>query len=179
MGSDLLELARLEGGDVQAQPEWVPADDLVREALEPVLDALRAHRLDLRVPPEATVWCDVRLCSQVIANLVLNAAQHGPAGGAIEIAIEVEPGRWHLAVRDEGPGWTGDGPLTPPPGGASRRAPRAARADAPGGSGLGLAICEVVARLHGGTLGVRHARGACIAMTLPLPGPPPALEGAA
>ncbi|MBL0943225.1 MAG: DUF4118 domain-containing protein [Hydrogenophaga sp.] len=177
MGSDLLELARLEGGNVQAQPEWVPADDLVREALEPVLDALHANRLVLQVPPEATVWCDVRLCSQVIANLVLNAAQHGPAGGAIEVGIEVEPGRWHLSVRDEGPGWTGDGPLTPPPEGGSRRAHGAPRANASGGSGLGLAICEVVARLHGGTLGVRHERGACIAMALPLPGPPPALEG--
>ncbi len=172
LGSDLLELARLEGGAVQTQPEWVPADDLVHEAIAPLLDALQAHALNLQLPDDATVWCDVRLCSQAIANLVLNAAQHGPAGGAIEVGVVFEPGAWCLRVRDQGPGWTGDGPLTP-----RGVAPGAARRthDGKGGSGLGLAICEVVARLHGGRIGVRHELGACLEMRFPQPDHPPTL----
>ncbi|MBL0917059.1 MAG: sensor histidine kinase, partial [Hydrogenophaga sp.] len=122
------------------------------------------------------VWCDVRLCRQAIANLVLNAAQHGPAGGAIEVGVVLEPGAWCLRVRDQGPGWADNGPLgrrDAPPG-----APRPAH-DGKGGSGLGLAICEVVARLHGGTIGVRHEFGACLEMRFPQPAHPPALASIA
>lgn len=172
LGSDLLELARLQGGQVHAQPEWIPAGDLVREAIAPLQDALRPHPLVLQLPDDTPVWCDVRLACQAIGNLVLNAAQHGPARGAIDISVDVQAEAWWLRVRDDGVGWPGDGPLE-----ASHRrtAPRGGES-APGGSGLGLAICQVVARLHGGDIGVRRDLGACLEMRFPMPGPLPSLE---
>lgn len=175
LSSDLLDLARLEGGEVRPQAEWVPADDLVREALEPLREALQGHALALHIDDGATVWCDVRLASQAIGNLVLNAAQHGPAGGTIAVAVELCDGAWWLRVRDDGPGW---GVGTPPglAGVFGSPATRRAAAGDKGGSGLGLAICEVVARLHGGAIGVRADLGACIEMRFPQPGPPPTLE---
>jgi two-component system, OmpR family, sensor histidine kinase KdpD len=175
LSSDLLDLARLEGGEVRPQAEWVPADDLVREALEPLREALQGHALALRIDEGATVWCDVRLASQAIGNLVLNAAQHGPAGGTIGVAVSQQDGAWWLRVRDDGPGWGAD---TPPglAGVFGSPATRRAASGGTGGSGLGLAICEVVARLHGGSIGVRADAGACLEMRFPQPGPPPALE---
>lgn len=175
LSSDLLDLARLEGGQVRPQAEWVPADELVREALEPLREALHKHPLALAIDEGATVWCDVRLASQAIGNLVLNAAQHGPAGGSIAVAVELQDGAWWLRVRDEGPGWGSDTPAGLA-GVFGSPATRRAAADGRSGSGRGLAICEVVARLHGGGIGVRSELGACIEMRFPQPGPPPELE---
>ncbi|MBL0919496.1 MAG: DUF4118 domain-containing protein, partial [Hydrogenophaga sp.] len=102
LGSDLLELARLEGGAVRPQPEWVPADDLVREAIAPLLDALPPHPLNLPLADDTTAWSDMRLCSQAIANLRLNPPQHAPPGGRRGCRVVPDPGARGLRLRPPG-----------------------------------------------------------------------------
>ncbi len=170
--SDLLDLARLEDGAVQLQPEWCPADDLVAEALALLEPRLHTHDVVQEVPAEAIVWCDPRLVQQALFNLVDNALRHTPAGSRVRIAVRTAPGRCELVVADNGPGL--------PPGqeeAVLRKFTRGQAEPARSGFGLGLAICQAVARLHEGGLQARSEGGACFTLWLPQPAtaaaPPP------
>ncbi len=169
--SDLLDLARMEDGAVQLQPEWCPADDLVAEALALLEPRLHTHDVVQAVPAEAIVWCDPRLVQQALFNLVDNALRHTPAGSRVRIAVGVVPGGCELVVADNGPGL--------PPGqeeAVLRKFTRGQAEPARSGFGLGLAICHAVARLHGGTLQARNDGGARFTLWLPQPAtavPPP------
>jgi len=165
--SDLLDLARLQNGVVQPQCEWCPAEELVREGVASVATALGRRHLRIDARASDVVWCDARLVGQVIANLVLNAAQHSPDASTVHVAITPGPDRWTLSVRDEGPGLA--------PGQAQevfKKFHRATDHGASSGTGLGLAICEAVARLHGGGVSARNEGGAVFEVWFPQPAHP-------
>jgi len=162
--SDLLELARLQDGAVQPECEWCPAGELVRDGLGVCVPAGDAQRIRLQLSEDDVVWCDPRLVTQVLCNLVGNAFQHSPPDAPITVTVTRQPDHWTLTVRDQGPGL--------PPGRESTVFAKYQRGDAVkgrGGTGLGLAICETVARLHGGTIGARNDAGAVFEMRLPCP----------
>lgn len=173
LGSNLLDLTRLDEGAMALRPEWCPADELVHEAKQQLGALLDEAALDLQVAPEALVWCDPRLVVQVLVNLLHNALRHGPPGAPVTVAVGAGARDWTLRVHDRGPGV---------PAGQEqavfRRFHRAGAGGAgsengseggseDGGKGLGLAICAAVARLHGGTIAVHNDGGACFVMTLP------------
>jgi two-component system sensor histidine kinase HydH len=116
----------------------------------------------------AEVWCDSRKIKQVLINLVQNALDVSPAGGAIELRVlRGEGADARVEVRDRGPGVSEavrDRVFEP---GVTTK---------PAGSGLGLAIARGLARQHGGDLALRPREGGgCVAeLTLPLDGPTPA-----
>lgn len=162
--SDLLDLARLQDGAVKPQCEWCPAGELLRESVAMVAGALGDRELVADVTDSDVVWCDARLAGQATTNLLLNAAQHSPAGSRVHVRIRVLGGRWTLVVRDEGAGLT--------PGREQevfRKFHRDTDAGGSQGTGLGLAICEVVARLHGGGITARNDGGAVFEMWFPQP----------
>ncbi len=162
--SHLLDLTRLEEGQVQVRAEWCPADDLVTETLQALGDRGAAHRIAWSAPADAVVWCDPRLVQQALANLLDNALRHTPAGGAIRIGVALDADAWLLSVADEGPGL--------PPGDLHdmfRKFHRGQAEPASTGFGLGLAICAAIARLHGGSIEARNEGGALITLRLPQP----------
>lgn len=170
--SDLLDMARLQDGQVPLHPEWCPVEDLVQDARAAVAAALQHHVLVQDLEPNEVVWCDATLMVQALANLLLNASQHSPPGSRIEIRITFLPGWWTLRVRDQGPG------LSP---GTEQEVFKKFYRESRGGSqgtGLGLAICEVVARLHGGRIEAHSDRGAVFELTLPQPEREAELEAA-
>jgi signal transduction histidine kinase len=136
---------------------------------EPVQQALsfvagqRAYRdLELDVvlaEVEVPVHGDPTTLGQLALNLLLNAAQAQPDGGAV--AVRCEPGGAGAVLRvgDSGPGFS----------------PEAlARAFEPfhstrGSTGLGLAMCHSIARDHGGTLRIANRPGGGAEVTLELP----------
>jgi len=170
--SNLLDLTRLDEGAVQLRPEWCPADELLEEALAQLGPRLKAVRLALTVAPEALVWCDPGLVTQVVVNLVDNAIRHSPPAGRIRVGLDVQAQAWSLTVQDEGPGVA--------PGherAIFRKFYRAADDGDSSGKGLGLAICAAVARLHGGDIHVLNDGGARFVMTMPQPALPMLAEG--
>lgn len=160
--SDLLDLARLQDGAVRPQCEWCPAVDLLQEAATSVAAAFGERPLVTQASDADVVWCDTRLVTQALVNLLLNAAQHSPPQAPVHATVRVGEGRWTLTVRDQGPG------LTP---GREQAVFRKFHRDTDitHGTGLGLAICEVVARLHGGGIAAHNDGGAVFEMWLPQP----------
>ena len=167
---ELLELSRIESGQVQIAQGTVDVSELLAHCAE--LFQLRAEdrgvalELDLGAVPAVTG--DIDRLEQVFANLIDNALKHTPAGGQVRIASREAGGHVEVAIADSGPGI----PFEERP----HIFERFYRSDAsPGdGTGLGLAIARELARAHGGDIEVRSpaGQGAELVVTLPL-GPSP------
>lgn len=147
--AELLDLSRLDAGVA----ELTRTEFSVAPLLAEVVAEAEAARGDVRfavevVPAEVTVFADRGRLRQVVANLVDNAARHGPAGGEVRVRACGTGGGLVLEVRDQGPGIAV----------ADRervfeRFVRGERAGG-GGTGLGLAIARWAVDLHGGSIAV-------------------------
>lgn len=162
--SDLLDLARLQDDTVRTDCEWCPVDELVRDALALADGGRSTCQVDVQVAEDDIVWCDPRLITQALTNLLVNAVQHSPPQGLIVVSAHLGLDDWTLTVRDQGRGLI--------PGHESevfRKFHRETPAGSTAGTGLGLAICDVVARLHGGRITARNEGGAVFEMCIPWP----------
>ena len=118
-----------------------------------------------RVPPDLPLLtADVNHLSQILMNLLLNAAQATPAGGSITIAAELErtAGVVELRVTDSGSGIPAD--ILPhifEPFFTTKRGK---------GTGLGLSISQNYVRSHGGDIQVESVEGsgATVRVTFPV-----------
>ncbi len=163
LAGDLLLIARADQGPLPIRPEAVAA----AEVLEVVAGrfATRAASLgrELRVAPsQALLDADPVRVEQAVGNLVDNALEYG--AGAVELAATVSGEGVELHVRDQGPGF--------PESFRERAFDRFSRADearSHGGSGLGLSIVQLIARAHGGSVGLRNlpAGGADVWIEVP------------
>ncbi|MGE0640574.1 MAG: PAS domain-containing sensor histidine kinase [Thermoanaerobaculia bacterium] len=149
----------------------LPAPQLAPLALEPLArDLVTLHRdeaarrsidLRLRVEPDAeAVPADRGQIEQSLLNLLRNAFEASPDGGAVEISVGGDSRHAALSVRDSGPGISSDiaDQLFTPFFSTKRE-----------GRGLGLTLVQEVARRHGGEVRLENdPRGGAIA-TLRLP----------
>jgi signal transduction histidine kinase len=101
---------------------------------------------------EATVLGERLTLERAVSNLVRNAREHGPEGGAITVTVTSNGDRATISVADEGPGL--DAAAAEHAFERFWRAP-GARGE---GSGLGLAIVRAIAERHGGRVAVDGAR---------------------
>ncbi len=154
---DLLDVSRITGGKIELKREVVELADVVGHAVEtaaPLLEA-KAHQLTITIGPDLLVDVDVTRMTQVISNLVTNAAKYTTSQGAIEILGERRGERVWLAVRDNGIG------ISPEmlPHVFEAFAQEVQGSDRPaGGLGLGLAIVKSLLAMHGGTV-TAHSPG--------------------
>jgi signal transduction histidine kinase len=143
---DLLDVARIARGKVELRREVVDVADVVTKAAEIAGDLLerRHHRLEIACDRER-YWCNadpVRL-SQVVANLLTNAAKYTNPGGAISLTVSGDDDEVILAVRDNGIGISAE--LLPRVFDIFEQGQRPA-----GGLGIGLALVKNLTALHGG-----------------------------
>jgi two-component system sensor histidine kinase KdpD len=165
--SNVLDLVRLESGQVALRRDWQTLDDLLGSALAACAERLATHRVELRQPPDLPpVWVDATLMVQVFTNLFDNVAKYTPAGTRMIISAVPEPDGSFVRVTldDEGPGL--------PPGDPARLFEKFQRGTDEGavvGVGLGLAICQAIVRAHGGEIEAqrRASGGARFTFTLP------------
>jgi len=107
---DLLDVSRIARGKVELKTEIVDIFDVISEGIEvasPLLEQ-RAHVLKVEVPRGLFVDGDPTRLSQVVANLLTNAAKYTPAAGHITISAERERDEIVLRVRDTGIGIPAD-----------------------------------------------------------------------
>lgn len=172
MLSNLLEMARLQAGNVTLNMEWQPFDEVVGSSTRLLATVLAGHGLDIRLPRNLPlVRFDAVLIERVVCNLLENAAKYSPEASPIGITACVSDDMLEVSVANDGPGF--------PPDRIGQVFDMFVRgnAEAPvAGTGLGLAICKAIINAHGGTIEAMNRPGSvCVRFTLPL-GTPPAMD---
>jgi PAS domain S-box-containing protein len=168
MVDDILLASRIDSPELGLATEHVDVGPLAAE----VVAAARAHaserlQLELVAPSPPPVLADRDRLRQVLTNLVANAVKYSPAGGRIEVELQVRAGQLEIAVRDQGLGIAiADQGLI---------FEKFYRVDANmsrgvSGSGLGLYICRELVHRMDGTIAVESqpGEGSTFIVTLPL-----------
>lgn len=170
---NLLDMARLNAGEVTLRREWQPLEEVVGASIKLLGNALAEHpvkvTLDQALP---LLEFDAVLMERVLCNLLENAAKYSPNQTPIELRAKPIGPLVEVAVLDQGPGFP-----------SQRRDElfnmfvRGHSESSQPGTGLGLAICKAIVEAHGGTIHAdnRPEGGASVRFTLPI-GHPPCIE---
>jgi len=164
--SNVLDLMRLESGQLSLRLDWVMIDDLVNSALERLGTRLAQHPVESRVPTDLPpVHVDGALMLQVFTNLLENVVKHTPPGTHATLEAVLEDPFMRVSIADTGPGL--------PPGDLERlfaKFHRGRDESSTGGAGLGLSICRAIVTAHGGQIDAsqRPGGGARFSFTLPV-----------
>jgi PAS domain S-box-containing protein len=152
---DLLDVSRITRGQLELKKDYVDLKSLVSVAVEtsrPLMDAKR-HQLIVNLPVEAIkLEADPLRLSQVIGNLLTNAAKYTDPEGKINLDARIANAELVISIRDNGIG------LTPEvmPGLFTMFSQVNSAVDrAEGGLGIGLALVKGLVALHGGRVEVR------------------------
>ena len=171
---DLLRLARIEGGKLEARPALVRVATVVEPVLESARIKAEARTLAATIPEDGPqIETDPALLTEILENLVDNAIRYSSTDGRVEIKAAYGDGEVRISVMDDGAGI--------PKAHLSRIFERfyrvdAARSRAAGGTGLGLAIAKHTVEVLGGRIEVKSAagRGSRFTVVLPASNLPPA-----
>lgn len=170
---NLLDMARLNAGEVTLRREWQPLEEVVGAGIKLLGNALAEHPVKVELARDLPLLnFDAVLIERVLCNLLENAAKYAPPHTAIELSAQRQGEFVEIAVKDHGPGFPGE-----------RREElfnmfvRGQPASGKPGTGLGLAICKAIVEAHGGRIRADNspAGGACVSFTLPV-GDPPVVE---
>jgi two-component system sensor histidine kinase KdpD len=157
----LIELARIEAGELQLRRRWGAVDEIISTALTRAEPITRNHHVELEVEKELPdVRVDERAVSEVVYTLVDNAAKYSAKGSTIRITARRSGEELiEMGVEDEGPGIpkdlrervfdkffraTRDGDIT------TRK---------PSGTGMGLAIAKGIIEAHEGRIWIESGNG--------------------
>jgi CheY-like chemotaxis protein len=167
---DLLDVSRISSGRLQLRKSRVKLADIVRDAVAAVRPLMErsGHQLDVEASPEPiALEADAARLTQVLANLLNNAARYTPSGGRISIGVRRDGDAVVVCVKDTGYGIA----ATALPHvfemfyqGAD---PRSATQT---GLGIGLALAKSLVEMHGGTIRAASAgpdRGSEFTLRLP------------
>ncbi len=172
--SNLLDMARIQSGEIKLDKQWQPFEEVVGSALRACQSFIGKHVVRTQLASDLPlVRFDAVLIERVLCNLVENATKYTPPDSRITIAAERSGTTLQISVYDNGPGLpTGQSEII------FEKFTRGERESATPGVGLGLAICRAIVEAHQGTIraGDSPDGGAAIVFTLPL-GKPPAMPG--
>jgi signal transduction histidine kinase len=165
----LLDLSRLESGEVPLRLEALPLRPIVDQLISEIAVALPGRGVTVRNDVSSdlpALSADRERLHQVLFNLVENAVRFTPDGGEVTLSARRENGSIEIAVADTGTGI--------PPEHLPRLFERFYRADpararGDGGTGIGLAIARSVVEAHGGTIRAESEPGRGSVFTFDLP----------
>ena len=167
---NLLQLTRLESGDLRIEKEWQPIDEVIGTSLERQKRALHGRQVHVDIPEEALlVPLDGLLIEQVMQNLLSNSAKYSAEGTPIDVSARQTEEGIEISVADRGIGLD--------PHECEQIFDRFyrghnARSDTSRGTGLGLAISRGIVLAHRGRIWAepRLHGGAVFTFVLPTAG---------
>ncbi|MBI4828507.1 MAG: HAMP domain-containing protein [Nitrospinae bacterium] len=157
---DLLSLSKLEHAEADRRlaMETHPAREVILRAVEMAGPKAKAKgvAIEVQCPEEIAAPLNAPLMEQAALNLIDNAINHSPEGGAVWVTGAVNSGQLSIIVRDRGCGIERQS--------LDRLFERFYRVDEArsrklGGTGLGLSIVKHIALAHGGRVSVESAPG--------------------
>ncbi len=167
---DLLDVSRITRGQLELRKDYVDLKSVVSVAVEtarPLLDAKR-HQLSINLPAEnVRLEADPLRLSQVIGNLLTNAAKYTDPEGHIELDARLANTELLISIRDNGIGLSEE---VMPSLFTMFSQVNSAIDRAEGGLGIGLALVKGLVALHGGRVEVRSdglGRGSEFVVHLP------------
>ena len=153
---DMMDVARVAQGKITIEKKLVDITEVVQRALEAAAPGMKAanHHVTLDLPKRGPhVQGDAGRLTQLLTNLLNNAARYTPHGGYISVTAREEEGKAIIRVVDSGRGIESEDIerifamfVQGPSSGNS------------GGLGIGLALARTIAELHGGSL-TAHSEG--------------------
>jgi two-component system sensor histidine kinase KdpD len=167
---NLLEMARLQSGEVKLRKGWQSIEEIVGEVLNGLRFALQKHHVDIRIADDLPLaQCDAVLMERVISNLLDNAGKYTPNNGKILIESWSDQDNIYVAVEDNGPGIHLSYQAQ-----IFEKFSRVHKESSIPGVGLGLAICRSIIEAHDGDIGLKPGTlgGARIVISIPLVEPP-------
>jgi signal transduction histidine kinase len=152
---DLLDVARVVQGKIRLRPRLIDLREIAARAIEDHRSIFTEAGIELTVSlPDGQfpLYGDPMRLSQVLADLLQNAAKFTGRGGRVVVSLEQANGAGRIRVRDNGLGMSADllGRIFRPFVQADTSLERSG-----GGLGLGLALVKGVVELHGGTVSAR------------------------
>jgi len=174
--SDLLDVTRMESGQLTLERAPVTPADLARTAHDDVAFAASETgvALTLDMPADLpAVEVEREMIRRVLVNLLDNAVRASPAGGSVTISARAEPsGAWvRFSVADEGKGVAAEF--------RERIFEKFVQIETRAGSsrgsfGLGLAFCRLAVEAHGGRIWVESPEGGGATFHFTVPAAPAA-----
>jgi signal transduction histidine kinase len=156
---DLLDVSRISSGKIELRRERVALGDVIQDAVDSSQSHMDAagHELEVSIDnPALMVDADPARISQILMNLLNNAAKFTARGGRVRLSAAREGNMIEIRVRDNGIGIPRD------------MLPKIfeifvqhedSRAHSHGGLGIGLNLVRTLVELHGGTV-IAHSDGA-------------------
>jgi two-component system sensor histidine kinase KdpD len=169
--SNLLDLARLNEGEIKLRKEWHSVQEIMGASIQYLGAALANNKVDIRLPQDLPlIHIDAVLIERVFSNLLENAAKFSSKNSPISISGRMDADELVVEFQNDGPGFdlkTIDSLFLPFSRGNSNHS---------SGFGLGLSICKIVMESHGGKIqAIAQHNGALIKLTFKS-GTPPELE---
>ncbi|AOJ67042.1 hybrid sensor histidine kinase/response regulator [Burkholderia ubonensis] len=157
--NDVLDLAKIESGQVAISPEAVALSDALRECESMIEPQARQRGIRVSFPdvePHCHVRADRTRVRQILLNLLSNAIKYNRASGAVDVDCDMRvPGRIRVSVRDTGPGLSQEqlAQLFQP---FNRLGQDAGGEE---GTGIGLVVAKRLTELMGGAIGAESTVG--------------------
>jgi two-component system sensor histidine kinase KdpD len=173
---NLLDMARLNAGQVTLRREWQPFEEVIGASIKLLGQALAQHPVRVSLPADLPLLeFDAVLIERVLCNLLENAAKYAPEGSSIDVTAMTQGHTVKIYVGDQGPGFPEN--RTENLFEMFVRGQTISGESSKPGTGLGLAICKAIIEAHAGSISAenRTEGGAVVSFTLPL-GTPPTVE---
>ncbi len=156
MISNLLDISKMEAGELKPQCTSFDLRELVSTTLDRVGHLARQGDLQIRMKIEEalTLEADRDLIRRVLVNLLGNAIKFTPPGGTVEVSAAADGGEVEVRVADTGPGIPRDEQKM-----LFRKFAQLEGGRKKHGTGLGLAFVKLAVEAHGGTVGVTSEVG--------------------
>jgi two-component system cell cycle sensor histidine kinase PleC len=166
---DILDMSKIESGEIQLAPEHVDINEVVGDAIRIMAPraADKGVKLLVDIPEGTATNADGRAIKRVLLNLLSNAVKFTGHGGAARVRAREHGGSIVVAVEDTG---CGIDPADIPKLGKPFVQLQRAEGGKNRGTGLGLAVAKALVELGGGALAIESApgRGTIVRFTLPL-----------
>ena len=169
MVSDLIDLSRIEYGDLKLNIQKIDLDHFINEFISSMKSLTKKKDIEIIYEPSKNNWikADLQALERIMNNLIDNAFKYSEKGSSITISTEQSANQLKVMIADTGSGVSDEDKVY-----IFDRFYRtaSARASDNKGSGLGLAIVKNLANSLDGEVGIesRKPNGSIFWFTLPL-----------